>query len=47
MPLGVVVTGANATAGGQTADVLPALVVQPPVAEGGVRESELRSLPRA
>ena len=33
MPLGVVVTGANANDGCQTEDVLQALVVQPPVAE--------------
>jgi hypothetical protein len=47
MPLGVVVTGANATAGCQTADVLRALGVQPPGAEVGVPEIALRSLPRA
>jgi hypothetical protein len=36
MPLGVVVTGANANDGCQTEDVLHALVVQPPVAESPV-----------
>jgi transposase len=47
MPLGVVVTGANANDGCQTEDVLQALVVQPPVAEVPVPAIDLRSLPRA
>jgi hypothetical protein len=47
MPLGVVVTGAKANAGGQTADVRQALVVQPPVAASPVPGLELRDLPRA
>ena len=36
MPLGVVVTGAHATDGCQTADVRQVLVVHPPVAESPV-----------
>ena len=47
MPLGVVVTGANANDGCQTEVVLQALVVRPPTAEVAVPEVELRSLPRA
>jgi transposase len=46
MPLGVVVTGANATDGCQTEVVLQALVVQPPAAEVPVPEVDWRSLPR-
>jgi len=46
MPLGVVVTGANANDGCQTEGVLQALVVRPPAAEVPVLEVELRSLPR-
>jgi hypothetical protein len=46
MPLGVVVTGANANDGCQTEAVLKALVVRPPAAEGVGVEVELRSLPR-
>src|SRR3989442_1520861 len=47
MPLGVVVTGANANDGCQTEEVLHALVVQPPAAESPVPCLDLRSLPRA
>src|SRR5262245_31625143 len=47
MPLGVVVTGANANDGCQTEAVLQALVVRPPAAEVPVPEGEWRSLPRA
>jgi hypothetical protein len=47
MPLGGVVRGANANEGGQTEDVLHALVVHPPVAESPVPCLDLRSLPRA
>ena len=47
MPLGVVVTGANANDGCQTEAVLHTLVVRPPAAEVPVPEVELRSLPRA
>jgi len=47
MPLGVVVTGANANDGCQTEVVLQALVVRPPGAAVPVPEVDLRSLPRA
>jgi hypothetical protein len=47
MPLGVVVTGANANDGCQTEDVLHALVVQPPAPEAPVPCLNPRSLPRA
>src|SRR5213080_4534266 len=47
MPLGVVVTGANANDGVQTQKVLHALVVHPPAAESPVPCFDLRSLPRA
>ena len=47
MPLGVVVTGANANDGCQTEAVLDALVLRTPAAEGPVPEVEWRSLPRA
>ena len=46
MPLGVVVTGANANDGCQTEDVLQALVVHPPVAESPVPCLDPRDLPR-
>lgn len=46
MPLGVIVTGAHANDGCQTAAVLQAWVVQPPAAEVPVPEGDLRSLPR-
>jgi transposase len=45
MPLGAVVTGANAHDGGQTALLLPRLVIPPPAAEAAVAVSEERSLP--
>ena len=47
MPLGVVVTGANANEGCQTEDVLHALVVQPPTAVSAVPCLDPRDLPRA
>ena len=47
MPLGVVVTGANANDGVQTRKVLEALVVKPPVPEQPVRVVDVRSLPGA
>ena len=47
MPLGVVVTGANANEGWQTEDVRQALVVQPPPAEAPVPDVDPRALPRA
>ena len=46
MPLGVVVTGANANDGCQTEDVLKRLVIQPPAAVP-VTPVEPQSLPRA
>jgi transposase len=46
MPLGVVVTGANANDGCQTEDLLLALVVSPPVAESGRSYLDRRDLPR-
>jgi len=47
MPLGVVVTGANANDGCQTEDLLKRLVVQPAAAEVPVASVDPRSLPRA
>jgi transposase len=47
MPLGVVVTGANANDGVQTRDALEALVVRPPSPEQPVRVVDVRSLPGA
>lgn len=47
MPLGVVVTGANATDGGQTQALLAALVVPPPVVTASPVELDERSLPTA
>jgi hypothetical protein len=47
MPLGVVVTGANANDGVQTRAVLEALVVKPPVPGQPVRVVDVRSLPGA
>jgi transposase len=46
MPLGVVVTGANANDGCQTQAVLQALVVYPPAAESCAPGDDLRSFPR-
>jgi transposase len=47
MPLGVIVTGANANDGCQTEDVLKQLVVRPPEPEVPVKVVDPRSLPRA
>lgn len=47
MPLGAVVTGANANEGCQTETLLQRLVVSPPAAERTVGTVEERSLPRA
>src|SRR5262249_51790701 len=47
MPLGVVVTGANANDGVQTRDVLEALVVRPPGPERPVPVADVRDLPGA
>ena len=46
MPLGVVVTGANANEGCQTEAVLQALVIHPPAAEAYVPCLDPRDLPR-
>lgn len=47
MPLGVVVTGANANDGVQTQKVLEALVIQPPQPEHAVAVGDERGLPGA
>jgi transposase len=47
MPLGVVITGANANDGVQAQDVLEALVVRPPEPAHPVAEVDERSLPTA
>jgi hypothetical protein len=47
MPLEIVVTEANAHAGGQAEDVLQALVVQPPTAESAVPCLDPRDLAHA
>jgi transposase len=47
MPLGVVVTGANANDGVQTRDVPESLVVKPPAPEQPVRAVDVRDLPGA
>jgi hypothetical protein len=47
MPLGALVTGANAKDGCQTEVLLQRLVVRPPVAAGGGASGDGRSLPRA
>ena len=47
MPLGVVVTGANANDGCQTEIVLEHLVVEPPAPEGSVVQADPRGLPHA
>ena len=47
MPLGGVITGANAAEGCQAQDVLEALVVQPPQPEQPVTAVDPRSLPQA
>jgi hypothetical protein len=46
MPLGAVVTGANANDGCQTEGLLQRLVVRPPVAAGCVTSGDCRSWPR-
>jgi hypothetical protein len=46
MPLGAVVTGANANEGCQTEALLQSLVVSPPAAESAVAAVEERSMPR-
>lgn len=46
MPLGAVVTGANANEGCQTEALLQRLVVSPPAAESAVAAVEERSMPR-
>jgi transposase len=47
MPLGAVITGANANDGVQTQTVLEALVVKPPPAEVPVVQPDPRDLPRS
>jgi putative transposase len=47
MPLGVVITGANANDGVQAREVLEAMVVRPPESEHPVAEADERSLPTA
>ena len=47
MPLGAVITGANANEGCQTETLLQRLVVSPPAAERAAVPVEERSLPRA
>jgi len=47
MPLGAVITGANANDGVQTQAVLDALVVRPPEAERPAAEPDPRDLPRS
>lgn len=47
MPIGVVITGANANDGVQTRDVLDALVVRPPEPELPNPDPDPRDLPRA
>ena len=47
MPLGVVITGANANDGQQAGDVLHALVIKPPVPEHRPESPDLRDLPSA
>ena len=47
MPLGVVITGANANDGQQAGAVLAALVIKPPVAQTSNDSPDLRDLPSA
>jgi transposase len=47
MPLGAMLTGANANDGAQTQAVLEALVVKPPAAEVPVQRPDVRDLPRS
>jgi len=46
MPLGAVISGANANDGCQTERLLQSLVVRPPLAERGLASGDGRSLPR-
>jgi hypothetical protein len=46
MPLGVVVTKANANDGVQTEDVLKSMVAAPPAAEVANGQPDVRDLPR-
>jgi hypothetical protein len=45
MPLGAMITGANANDGQQAGEVLAALVIQPPVPEGPPEAPDLRARP--
>jgi transposase len=47
LPLGAVITGANANDGVQTQAVLESLVVKPPAAEVPVAQPDVRDLPRS
>jgi hypothetical protein len=47
MPLGAVITGANANDGQQAGDVLAALVIQPPASEHRPQSADVRDLPSA
>lgn len=47
MPLGVVITGANANDGQQAGDVLNALVIKPPTPEHRLASPNIRDLPSA
>ena len=47
MPLGAVITGANANDGVPTQAVLESLVVKPPAAEVPVAQPDVRDLPRS
>jgi transposase len=47
LPLGAVITGANANDGVQTRAVLDSLVVRPPPAETPAAEPDVRDLPRS
>lgn len=47
MPLGVVITGANANDGVQAGDVLEAMVIRPPEPEHPAAEVDERSMPTA
>lgn len=47
MPLGAVITGANANDGQQAGDVLAAMVIQPPTPECPPKWPDIRDLPSA
>jgi len=47
MPLGAVITGANANDGQQAGDVLGAMVIQPPASERRPQSPDIRDLPSA